>query len=241
MKAASGLAIAVLLLLAAVPMDPETALAEGNRLFEKDEVEAALAVYARGYTGKSVLEGVLSGTLAGTLAYNAGTCALRLGRLPEALLWYRRAQAADPDDPWLRDNLALTRRALGDPPEPALSAGAWLERRRWLAVAGVALAWGALAVLILARRDVQGGRRFRGLLSLLALLACAAFISGTLLDRLGPRAAVLLAACPAKGGLPALPAGTEVWVRAEAGGGWRIVGQQNGSRCPAEAVGLVAP
>jgi len=230
MKAASGLAIAVLLLLAAVPMDPETALAEGNRLFEKDEVEAALAAYARGYTGKSVLDGVLSGTL----AYNAGTCALRLGRLPEALLWYRRAQAANPDDPWLRDNLALTRRALGDPPEAALSAGAWLDRRRWLAVAGVALAWGALAVLILARRDAH----LRRLLPLLALLACAAFGAGTLLDRLGPRAAVLLAACPAKG---ALPAGTEVWVRSEAGGGWRVVGQRNGPRCPAEAVGLVAP
>jgi len=242
MKAASGLAIAVLLLLAAAgPMDPEMALAEGNRLFEKDEVEAALAAYARGYTGKSGLEGGLSGTL----AYNAGTCALRLGRLPEALLWYRRAQAANPDDPWLRDNLALTRRALGDPPEAALSAGAWLDRRRWLAAAGVALAWGALAVLILARRDVQGGRRFRGLLPLLALLACAAFAAGTFLDRIGPRAAVLLAACPAKGGLPTLPAGTEVWVRSSAEGGWRIVGQtvghRNGPRCPAEAVGLVAP
>jgi tetratricopeptide (TPR) repeat protein len=230
MKAASGLAIAVLLLLAAVPMDPEMALAEGNRLFEKDEVEAALAAYARGYTREGVLAGVLS--------YNAGTCALRLGRLPEALLWYRRAQAATPDDPWLRDNLALTRRALGDPPETALSAGAWLDRRRWLAVAGVALAWAALAVLIFARRDA----RLRRLLPLLALLACAAFAAGTLLDRLGPRAAVLLAACPAKGGLPA---GTEVWVRPAASGGWRIVGQTVGHRgglsCPAEAVGLVAP
>jgi tetratricopeptide (TPR) repeat protein len=244
MKAASGLAIAVLLLLAAVPMDPEMALAEGNRLFEKDEVEAALAAYARGYTSGGVLSGTLASTLAGTLAntlaYNAGTCALRLGRLPEALLWYRRAQAANPDDPWLRDNLALTRRALGDPPEAPLSAGAWLDRRRGLAVAGVALAWGALAVLILGRR---GG--VHRLLPLLALLACAAFAAGTLLGRFGPRAAVLLAACPAEGGLPALPPGTEVWVRPAAGGGWRIVGQtvghRSGLRCPAEAVGLVAP
>ena len=233
---ASGLATAlVLLLLAAAatpagPMDPEMAFAEGNRLFEKDEVEAALAVYARGYTGKSVLAGILS--------YNAGTCALRLGRLPEALLWYRRAQAATPGDPWLRDNLEMTRRALDDPPEAALSPGAWLDRRRWLAFAGVALAWAALAVLILGRR---GTRR---LLPLLALLACAAFAAGMLLDRIGPRAAVLLAACPAKssgGGLPALPAGTEVWVRPATGGGWRIVGQGRGSSCPAEAVGLVAP
>jgi tetratricopeptide (TPR) repeat protein len=243
MKTASGLAtaLALLLLLAAAaapagPMDPETALAEGNRLFEKDEVEAALAAYARGYTKE--------GALSGTLSYNAGTCALRLGRLPEALLWYRRAQAATPDDPWLRDNLAMTRHALGDPPETALSSGAWLDRRRWLAAAGVALAWAALAVLILARRDA----RLRRLLPLLALLACAAFAAGTLLDRLGPRAAVLLAACPAKssgGGLPALPAGTEVWVRPAADGGWRIVGQpvghQGGLSCPAEAAGLVAP
>lgn len=207
-------------------LDPETALAEGNRRFESDEVEMALAAYARGYAG--------GGSRAdGLLAYNAGTCALHLGRLPEALLWYRRAQAAGLDDPWLRDNLAMTRRALGERPEAPLSPGGWLARRRWLAAAGVALAWVALALLI------PGRRLPRGLLPLLALLGCAAFAAGMLPGRFGPRAAVLLAACPARG--QGLPVGSEVWVRPAEGGGWRIVGAGGGPRCPAEAVGVVAP
>ncbi|HKI02819.1 MAG TPA: hypothetical protein VKK31_12655 [Thermoanaerobaculia bacterium] len=237
MRAASGWAAAMIALFlilflalagaAADPetaMAPETALAEGNRFFEKDEIEAALEAYAAGYAGDG---------LAGVLAYNAGTCALRLGRLPDALLWYRRAEMAMPGDPWLRDNLAMTRRALGDPPE---GAGRWPAGRRWLAPAGVALAWTALALLILRRPGAGGGR---GLLPLVALLACAAFAGGMLLDRYGPRAAVLLAPCPARGA--GLPAGSEVRVRPLDGGGWRIVGEEDGPRCPAEAVGLVAP
>jgi len=207
-------------------LDPETALAEGNRRFARDEIETALAAYARGYAG--------DGSRAdGLLAYNAGTCALRLGRLPEALLWYRRAETADPEDPWLQDNLAMTRRALGDPPEAALSAGGWPAYRRWLAWAGVALAWMALALLVLDRRLP------RGLLPLLALLGCAAFAAGMLPGRFGPRAAVLLWACPARDGR--LPAGSEVWVRPAEDGGWRIVGAGAGPRCPPEAVGVVAP
>jgi tetratricopeptide (TPR) repeat protein len=230
MRAASGLGIAVALLFLALlgfaaPVGPEAALAEGNRRFEKEDVEAALEAYTRGYSGGgSAVDGVL--------AYNAGTCALRLGRLPEALLWYRRAEAAAPGDPWLRDNLALTRRALGDPPEEDPAWGGWLAGRRGLAVAGVALAWGTLALLLTARRPSGW------LLASLALLACACFASGMLLDRFGPRAAVLLAACPAKG--DGLPAGREVWVR-PAGDGWHVIGETRKLRCPVEAVGLVEP
>jgi tetratricopeptide (TPR) repeat protein len=211
----------------AAPADPEAALAEGNRLFEKDEIEGALAAYSRGHTGAgSAVDGVL--------AYNAGTCALRLGRLPEALLWYRRAERETPGDPWLRDNLALTRRALGDPREGNPAWKLWLENRRFPAAAGVALAWVALGLLIAAPRAP------RALLAALALLACAAFAAGTLLDRCGPRAAVLLAACPAAGG-GGLPAGSEVWVRAAGDGGWRVLADGRGLRCPAAAVGLVEP
>jgi tetratricopeptide (TPR) repeat protein len=210
----------------AAPADPEDFLAEGNRRFEQDDVEAALAAYARGYTGGgSPLDGVL--------AYNAGTCALRLGRLPEALLWYRRAEAATPGDPWLRDNLALTRRALGDPAEEDSAWGSWSANRRRLALAGVALAWATVLLFVLVRRLP------RSLLALFALLACAAFAAGTLLDRFGPRAAVLLAACPARG--TGLPAGSEVRVRPAEGGGWHVLGETRKLRCPAEAVGLVEP
>lgn len=226
MRATGAAAAAVLFLLLtglATPDGPGLALAEGNRRFEKDEIEAALEAYARGWRGDG---SPTDGLLAGVLAYNAGTCALRLGRLPEALLWYRRAETAIPGDPWLRDNLAHTRRALGaDLGDPAAErSSAW---RRPLAFAGVGLAWAAFLLVVLARRPS------RVLLALLALLACASFALGMLPVRLGPRAAVLLLPC---GGLPA---GSETRVRPLDGGGWRIVGQRDRLRCPAEAVGLV--
>lgn len=206
--------------------DPGAALAEGARRFGKDDVESALEAYARGYAGDgSPADGVL--------AYNAGTCALRLGRLPEALLWYRRAEAVTPGDPWLRDNLEIARQALGFQPAGEPAWGAWLAQRRGLVLAGVALAWATALLLAF-------GRRFpAGLLALLALLSCAAFAAGTLLDRFGPRAAVLLAACPARGS--GLPAGSEIWVRPAGPGGWHVLGECRELRCPAAAVGLVEP
>ncbi len=230
MRTVTGWAVLFLLLLAGPAASADThpadlALDEGNRLFEADEIEAALEAYARGWTG--------DGSRAdGILAYNTGTCALHLGRLPEALLWYRRAEVAIPGDPWLRDNLAHTHHALGG--DPAMedlpsSSSSW---SRPLAFAGVALAWTTFLLVVLARRPS------RGLLALLALLACASFaagIAGMLPGRFGPRAAVLLLPC---GGLPA---GSEVRVRALDGGGWRIVGQGDRLRCPAEGVGLVGP
>jgi tetratricopeptide (TPR) repeat protein len=208
----------------ASPGDPQAALIEGNRRFEKDEVETALEAYASGYSGEG-------SNLDGVLAYNAGTCALRLGRLPEALLWFRRAEAADPNDPWLRDNLALTRRALGEPPEDPLGR-AWHAGRRWLVPTGVALAWVMLALLLPRRRIA------RSLVAATALLACAAFAAGLLLDTQGPREAVLLAACSKAG--DGLPAGREVWVLAGAEG-WRVLGQDRELLCPRAAVGLVEP
>ncbi len=220
----------------AAPADPQAALLEGNRRFAKDEIPAALEAYARGYTAKSAGGGSMAdGMLAHVLAYNAGTCALQLGRLPEALLWYRRAEIAMPDDPWLRDNLALTRHALGGSPEEKTRWTIWLGSPLWLAVAGVALAWMALGVLVFAPRPRRG--TLAGIAAI-AMLACAAFAAGFFPDRFGPRAAVLLAACPPQGG--GLPAGSEVRVRPSADGGWRIVGERP-LRCPAAAVGLVEP
>lgn len=226
-----GLALSFAALLGAAPRDPfaavdltrpDVALEEGNRLFREGDLEEALAAYAAGY-------GRGDGNLDPLLSYNLGVTAHHLGHLPEALLWYRRAEAAGSEDPWLRDNLDLVRRALGTPPEDVASTwGTWVERSRWLVLAGVILAWGTLALLIL---------RPRGLwLAPAALLSCAAFGAGILLEVRGPRAAVLLAGCPeGEGGLPA---GTEVWVLAD-GGGWRVLGGDQGLRCPASAVGLV--
>jgi hypothetical protein len=231
MRLTRGLGVgAVLVSLAfaglAAAAGPEAALAEGNRRFADDDVEGALAAYARGYAGDgSPADGVL--------AYNAGTCALRLGRLPEALLWYRRAEAVTPRDPWLRDNLVITRQALGIQPAEEPAWGAWPGKRRGLVLAGVALAWATAILLAFVRRLPAG------LLGLLALLSCAAFAAGTLLDRFGPHAAVLLAACPARGS--GLPAGSEVWVRPAGPQGWHVFGEHRQRRCPAAAVGLVDP
>jgi tetratricopeptide (TPR) repeat protein len=228
MRAASAVAVLFLTSVLAGLADPaaatlsEGALSEGNRLFEGDEIEAALEAYARGWQGDgSPTDGVL--------AYNAGTSALRLGRLPEALLWFRRAEAVSPGDPWLRDNLALTRDALGEPPVAVPAWGKWLASRLSFAVLGVALSWAGFLLILLVRHPP------RGLLGLLALLACAAFLAGIAGVRLPGQDGVLLTACGR------LPAGSEVWVRPIDGGGWRIVGQRDGLRCPAEAVGLVRP
>jgi len=227
-----GLGFSFAVLLGAAPRDPfaavdltrpEIALAEGNRLFREGDLEEALAAYAAGY-------GRGDGDLDPLLSYNLGVTAHHLGHLPEALLWYRRAEAAGSEDPWLRDNLELVRRALGTPPEDVPSAwGFWVERSRWLVLAGVILAWGTLGLLVVRPRP--------RLVAAAGLLSCAAFTAGLLLDLRGPRAAVLLAGCPE--GSDGLPAGTEVWVVAD-GGGWRVLGGDRDLRCPASTVGLVA-
>lgn len=197
------------------------ALEEGNRQFENGEIDSALEAYVRGWTGDG-------SDLDGILAYNAGTCALRLGRLPEALLWYRRAQAATPRDPWVRDNLAATRGALGTPAtEAPLPWALWTTHGRWLALTGVLLAWTVLGLLLLVRRSS------RQWLTALALLSCAFFTASLLVGRVGPRPAVLLDECPG------LAAGTEVWVQ-PAQDGWRVAGKGE-VLCPAGAVGLVEP
>ncbi len=49
----------------------------------------------------------------GVVLYNMGNCAYRLGRYPEALLYYRRAQLRLPRDPELRFNLSLSESKLG--------------------------------------------------------------------------------------------------------------------------------
>lgn len=202
--------------------EPDLALREGNRLFEEGELEEAMAAYAAGYgRGASEIDPLL--------AYNLGTTAHHLGRLPEALLWYRRAQAAAHDDPWLRENLNLLRRSLGAPDGPAPLWAAGARAGRWLSVAGVVLAWVALALFAL--------RRGRGLLVPIALLSCATFAGGFLLDRKGPRTGVLLETCPA--GQDGLPAGTEVVVLPD-GPGFRLLGH-SGLRCPGEVIGLVEP
>ena len=213
-------ALAALALILLAVTSPQEALREGNRLFEQGDLEAALDAYAAGWNGPPDP----------VLAYNLGATAHHLGRMPEAVLWYRRAEAASLDEPWLRENLGIARRALGVPPEGPRSAwDLWARSGRWLALSGVVLAWAALA-LLLARRRVAP----------VALLAGLTFASGIVLSLRGPQAAVLLEDCPAEA--PGLAAGSEVWVTPAGDGTWRVlggVGGPSGLLCPGPAVGLV--
>jgi hypothetical protein len=238
------------------------ALAHGNRLVRDGDLEAAVSAYALGWD--EVAAGGTGADLAGVLAYNLGTTLHRLERRPEALLWYRRALPLRPGDRWLADNLALVRGELAAPrpPPPGLAARlvAW---HRPLGAGAVAAAWGALALLAL-RRPIGRGPRWASLAAsgaaiALGVLSLLLWVTPTAAALAAPRPAVLLAACPAaaeSGDAPApeeagtagagttaatapLPPGSEVWVRPDAGGGWRIAGGPE-PVCPAEAVGLVA-
>jgi tetratricopeptide (TPR) repeat protein len=207
------------------------ALARGNRLVRRGELEAALDAYAAGWN--------FGGDSAATLAYNLGTTHHRLGHLPEALLWYRRAiaVAALPLDPWLSENLDLARTELAAARFPPAGLGGGVAAHPGLATGvAVALAWLALA-LYLARR------RWRHTLpeavaewawAVPAALALTTWATVAALATWGPRPAVLLAPCA-----PELVAGSELWVRAAGAAGWRVAGAADGTVCPPAAVGLV--
>ena len=216
----------------------ETALAAGNRLVRDGRLEEALNVYAAGYAGTGSPDPVLS--------YNLGAVAHHLDRLPEALLWYRRAEiGVRGTDPELRadlsDNLELAHRSLeslGVPPgEPPASWRLWIEHREHLPLVGVVLSWCALPLLAL--RPGIRGKVLMPLAVLSGLAFAAAFQPRLLLA--GPRPAVLLQPCPTTDA--GLPAGSEVWVTPDGPGNWRVARRDAGRelRCPGEAVGLVLP
>lgn len=245
--------------------NPEAALAEGDRLVRDGRLEEAFAVYAAAYRGDVDPQDRTDAVL----AYNLGAVAHRLGRLPEAVLWYRRAAAEMPDDQPLRDNLHLARRdleSLGVPPAtPPRAWGFWLDHRRELLLAGVVLAWAALPLLAL-----RPQLRPRVLMPVAALSGLS-FAAGIAVPHLAPRPAVLLQPCPvapqapaapvpapmtppspppatpsappAPGSTtPALPAGTEVWVSSAEAGSWWVAGRAEaggGLSCPENSVGLV--
>lgn len=201
------------------------ALARGERLAAEGNLEAALAAYATAYADPGH---------EAAAAYNAGTLALQLGRLPEAVLWLRRAQAAASEpDPWTADNLAAARRLLGTPDGPAAAPGPWslaLRAGRWLIWGAVVLAWGALGLVLATGRS----RSARGALAVLGTAALL-FGAGAALSHWGPREAVLLEACPDL----AFPLGSEVWAL-PLGDPVRVVGPGAGGPCPAGSLGLVS-
>jgi tetratricopeptide (TPR) repeat protein len=216
------LAAALLLVALASPAAVAEALRDGNALFRDGDLEGTLAAYAAACDPRAPEP---------QLAYNLGATAHRLGRLPEAILWYRRAELAGGTDPWLADNLALARSALatGAPPPPGPLA--WAARyATTFEVAGVLLTWTGF-LLVLARRGA------RALPALLAAAGAVVFAASPAVRAWGPQPAVLLAPCAAAD----LAAGSEVWVR-PLGEGFRVLGGADGEvACDAEAIAPLRP
>lgn len=224
----TGSLLLLLLLLFAGPSlgaqtDPLAALAAGNQAAEAGQLEAAVEAYLRGYDREAIHP---------TLAYNLGTTLHQLGRLPEAILWYRRAApTAGPGDPWLEDNLLLARRTLGS--QNAGHPGPFSELKRsapWLTAGAILLSFlGAGAFLLLPRSRLPA----------FVLLALALTLQGSVLAafELAAKEAVLLHDCVTGAGT--LPAGSELWVQPE-GPDYRVAGSRD-AVCQADSLVLVYP
>lgn len=197
------------------------ALAEGNRHFRDGRLEEALASYRLGWVPENPHP---------TLVYNLATTLHHLDRLPEAILWYRRAETSG--DPWLEENLWLARRSLGSqvfPPSGLVGGLAQITGPLfWLAVI---FAWAGCAFLAM--------QRFGNWPVLVCAILSALLYSGAqAVERWGPGPAVLLVDCTSPAG--DLPAGTEAWVRPSIDGGWQVSGTL-GVVCPPDSLELISP
>ncbi len=204
--------------------DQVSKLREGNRLYREGRLEEAREVYLAGFDPESPHP---------VLAYNLATTFHHLGELPEAILWYRRAEAANPGDPWMRDNLFSARASLGLQPyaSPGMS-GLVSRHATSLSYAGALLAWIGLILWIVGPRKS-------------AVLALSLVGVGTLLfaatigiSRGAPRAAVILVECTGAEG--DLPAGSEIWITEATDENVLVVAGPVTLECPRGAVAPVA-
>lgn len=200
----------------------QAAVLEGNQLFRNGQIAEAVETYMGGYSPESPHP---------TLLYNLGTALHHLDRLPEAILWYRRA--AGSDDPWLQENLWLARRSLGSQTLAPAGALGWLSQNpRLPTLAAVVVSWVTLLFIILGPRGgiwpvVAGGLLTLGLLG-----------AGAAVRHWGLQPAVMLQDCSTA--LGDLPAGTEAWVRRGTDGTWLVSGAGTAG-CPDDSLALVAP
>ena len=163
------------------------------------------------------------------LFYNLGTTAQHLGRLPESILWYRRAETLSPGDPWLRENLEIARDTLGLRPYSAPGfLGGISRNRRALYYLAALLAWGGAIVWLLRSRHSP--------LVPVVLLGSGLFVyTGTLMaSRSAPAAAVLIKDCASTTG--DLPAGSEIWVVRSGAETVEVAAGGLSLHCPLEAV-----
>ncbi len=224
-------ALAPLVVLGAVAMaDAQSAdeqvgsLREGNRLYREGRLEEARDAYLTGYSPESPHP---------VLAYNLATTAHHLGSVPEAILWYRRAAATNPGDPWMQENLASARAALGLQPYPAPGLSGLVSRHQTLLLyAGALFAWAGL-LLWIARQ-----RRSAAVAFILLGIGVVIFSATLATSRSAPRAAVVLEDCSADEG--DLPAGSEIWVTERTEVGFRVVAGNATLECPSAAIALVS-
>ncbi len=201
-------------------LDALSALQEGNRLFEAGDLAGAVSTYRLGYDPRQPNL---------TLTYNLATALHHSERLPEAILWYRRAMS---DDPWVEENLWLARKSLGSQRLPLTGFRGWLVTHGPRAAdALVAWVWLAcLGAVVLPGNRLRPAVAAAGMGTLL-YLALAVAATRT------PKAVVFLEDCET--GSVELPAGTEAWaVRTQQG--WEIASAEN-AVCPESSLGLVNP
>jgi len=209
--------------------DPQSALERGNRHFRAGRLEEALSSYRAGWDPRHPHP---------ILAYNLGTTAHHLGRLPEAVLWYRRAiRIAGDGDVWLTENLARARERLAAPRWPPSGLLAWLARQRsGLWILGAIAGWTALG-LLLSRRTALRRTALRWTADVLVLLAAGLLVAGWLVPHLAPVPAVVLQPC----GAGRVPAGAEVWGRPAPEGAFTVATPEGPVDCPPGTVASIAP
>jgi len=221
-----GLEILVLWMLTVVdaPRSPaDMGLEEGNRLFRQGRLDAALDAYSTA---------IDTGATNPILAYNLGVTTHSLARLPEAILWYRRAAQSLEGDPWLQENLEQARRQLGTVPFPDPGFfGIRQTAAPTLLIAGLVLAWGA-AVWLLARSDTPLWP-----VALVAVVSLLCFALGSRLPDAAPHPAVLLQDCASEGQV--ISAGSEIWVSEAPEGAWSPRAPRLAFDCPSQSVALL--
>lgn len=205
--------------------DAVSVLRRGNRLFREGRLEEAYDTYRAGWDATEPHP---------MLLYNLATTAHHLGRLPEAILWYRRAEAVRPGDPWVKENLEQARASLGLTPYAPPGLATRVERHRTvLYLLAALLGWTGLALWIVRPRSAARPAMALGIgaLVLYAAVAVAAAVAAA--------PAVLLEDCSDVGA--DLPAGSELWfVTGTDGTPEALLGGARVS-CPESAVAPVDP
>jgi tetratricopeptide (TPR) repeat protein len=96
----------------------DSLLAEGARLYENNEFDAAREIYETALTTHGP---------SGVLLYNLGTVHYRLGRVGAAIQYLEKSAERMPDHPELRQNLRIVRQSISQP-IPSMPVPFW---QRW--------------------------------------------------------------------------------------------------------------